>query len=91
MTPFDHFLQGRVVTEITLMKYSRGNCYGMKHEHQLKITLSTLLISIDLKRFLQACSQYHSPNGGQDSISGNDSFFCRHFFLNIDMNRIIAK
>ena len=75
MTPFDHFLQDRVVTEITSMKYSRGKCYGMKHEHQLKITLSTLLISIDLKRFLQACSQYHyfkSPNGGQDNISGND-------------------
>ena len=85
MTPFDHFLQGRVVTEITSMKYSRVKCYGMKHEHQLKITLSTLLISIDLKRFLQACSQYHylkSPNGGQDSISGNDSFFCRHIFFN---------
>ena len=84
MTPFDHFLQGRVVTEITSMKYSRVKCYGMKHEHQLKITLSTLLISIDLTRFLQACSQYHylkSPNGGQDSISGNDSFFCRHIFL----------
>ena len=84
MTSFDH-LQGRVVTEITSMKYSRGKCYGMKHEHQLKITLSTLLISIDLKRFLQACSQYHyfkSPNGGQDNISGNDSFFCRHFFFN---------
>ena len=44
MTPFDHFLPGRVVTEITSMKYSRGKCYGMKHEHQLKITLSTLLI-----------------------------------------------
>ena len=72
MTPFDHFLQGCVVTEITSMKYSEG-CYDMKHEHQLKITLSTLLISIDLKRFLQACSQYHylkSPNGGQDNISG---------------------
>ena len=84
MTPFDHFLQGCVVTEITSMKYSEGKCYGMKHDHQLKITLSTLLISIDLKRFLQACSQYHyfkSPNGGQDNISGNDSFFCRHFFL----------
>ena len=84
MTPFDHFLQGRVVTEITSMKCSRGKCYGMKHEHQLKITFSTLLISIDLKRFLQACSQYHyfnSPTGGQDSISGNDSFFCRHFFF----------
>ena len=85
MTPFDHFLQGRVVTEITSMKYSRGKCYGMKHERQLKITLSTLLISINPKRFLQACSQYHyfkSPTGGQDSISGNDSFFCRHFCFN---------
>ena len=84
MTPFDHFLQGRVVTEITSMKHSRVKCYGIKHEHQLKITLSKLLISIDLKRFLQACSQYHylkPSNGGQDSISGNDSFFCRHFFF----------
>ena len=84
MTPFDQFSQGSVVAEITSMKYSRGKCYGIKHEHQLKITLSTLLISIDLKRFLQACSQYHylkSPNGGQDNISGNDSFFCRYFFL----------
>ena len=83
MTPFDH-LQGRVVTEITSIKYSRGKCYGMKHEHQLKITLSTLLISIDLKRFLQACSEYHyfkSPTGGQDKIFENDSFFCRHFFF----------
>ena len=73
MTPFDHFLQGCVVTEITSMKYSEGKCYGMKHDHQLKITLSKLLISIDLKRFLQACSQCHylkSPNGGQDNISG---------------------
>ena len=83
MTPFDH-LQGRVVTEITSIKYSGGKCYGMKHEHQLKITLSTLLISIDLKRFLQACSQYHyfkSPNGKQDSISGNLIFLSSLFFL----------
>ena len=83
MTPFDH-LQGSVVTEITSMKYSRGKCHGMKHEHQLKIILSTLVISIDLKRFLQTCSQYHYfkfPTGGQDSISGNDSFFCSLFFF----------
>ena len=55
----------------------------MKHKQQKKITLSTLLISIDPKRFLQACSQYHyfkSPNGGQVRFSGNDSFFCRQFF-----------
>ena len=57
MTPFDH-LQGLVVPEISSIKYSRGKCYGMKYDHQLKITLSTLLISIDLKRFLQVCSQY---------------------------------
>ena len=85
MTPFDHFLQGCVGTEITSMRYSEGKCYGIKHERQLKLTLSTLLISIDLKRFLQASSQYHyfkSPTGGQDNISGNDSFSVVIFFFN---------
>ena len=68
--------------EIDLRKMLFIEC--IKHKQQLKITLSTLLISIDPKRFLQSRSQYHyfkSPNGGKARISENDSFFCRQFLF----------
>ena len=44
--------------------------------------------------FLRVSSQYYyfmSVSGAQARISGNNSFFCRQFFLNLNIMRITGK